>query len=140
MLSKAQIFKSIPETRQVDQNIYGTLKHVRALYGPNVHYFSKTVAKALASGSTVYGLEGQDFWSAQSKAEKRKQVKKITFWGYHPDFEMGLTSLDDVTLKPGNDIVITVEGFIKEPYSAHYYKNTFSTGSGSDPIFVFLNK
>jgi hypothetical protein len=103
---------------------------------------SKELLKKISLGTKFYGLQGQEFWMAKSKTEKIKMISKIIFWGFHPDFIMGLTSLDEVLNSeqcPNCEAVISVEDTygLSDPFGVHYYNGTFSSGSGSDPIYVF---
>jgi hypothetical protein len=112
----------------------------RRLYGKNVYPLTPSLIQRLnlIGAKGFYVLQGQQWYSARTVAEKRNAISKIKLLEY-PDELRSTPNRDD------DDIAIQEIG---GPFSYHTEiyiasmctgaEKVYGTGSGCDPIYIFL--
>lgn len=99
-------------------------------YGNRLRPLTVELAKALV-GSQVLGLVGQNFWEATStrwtKARRMKQVEYFSIDGSEDDDRFFMRSWQQ-----GQTIAQSYD------FEAYEYHGNVVTGSGADPMFVFV--
>ena len=112
------------EDRYVIKNV-DIQANVRDWYGPYATKFSYLLAKSFPVGTKVYALMGQNYGSLQyvTKKYRLKELTEFVVGGWDGKY---LTIFER---DKDNDI---------HDYEIYEYKNYMVSGSGADPIYVFV--
>lgn len=110
----------LPSLSQIKQSIPSTsFRSMSSKYGTHVKKLTYRLANTIPVGTTVYALIGQYYPMMKTKKEKLKAITPITF-------------------KEWNGTYLTVKEKRILPYELYLYKNAMVSGSGADPVYVFV--
>ena len=127
--SLATIVANLPDVYDVDYE-QSEKKIARKLYGSKLKLLTPTViSKYLKQGQRFYGLSGQGWSGVETKQDKKKNIELLTYVG-------------SIYSSGEQEAVINFPGlgvFECQLATTSSGKDFFGTGSGSDPIFIFID-
>ncbi len=129
-MTLSEISSSLPTTyKMTSNNAEVSLANVRKAFGPKVSPLTPSLAKSLV-GKTVFALEGQNYTDSifyddgnTQPHTKNTRLKELT--------QLKLLAFDGEELFVKN-LKLDFE------YPTYVSKGVYSSGSGADPIFVYV--
>jgi hypothetical protein len=128
LLSLSTIYKNLPPmlAKPIDYED-SEIVNARKLYGSQLKLLTpKLIRKYMKRGQGFYGLSGQSWGSVDTQQEKKDSIEFMKFNGLKKN-----SGDASITFNIG-----TFDAYLGGDYKGQEY---YGTGSGHDPVFVFIS-